>query len=194
MSEINWGLAGGNNALAHFQFGVGLGQQATAQRDARDQRNALLKIQQDESASRIADRTADNQRLDTEAHNKALEAGHKAIANAAFDIIQTPPEQRAAKWDAYVTQFNMPELVGQYSDQRLNEVVATAGISEQFQQFQQPRYAPVGEGGLAGFQYGQPIQQGGQPQNFGNVPPPPEGFQLDEGGPGVPPPGAGFPR
>jgi hypothetical protein len=122
-----------------------------------------------------------------------MEAGRKAIGEAAFDIIQTPDQaQAAAKWDAYVTRFGMPELVGQYSPQRLNEVVAQAGLQQEFQRFQQPTYEGVTEGGLAGFQYGQPIQQGGQPQNFGNVPPPPAGFQLDDGGPGGSPSGAGF--
>ncbi len=47
--------------------------------------------------------------------------------------------------------------------------------------FQQPKYEAIGEAGLAGFQYGKPIQQGGQPQSF--APPkagPPPGQEVGE--------------
>lgn len=190
MPEVNWNLGVtpdiGGNALRAFEFG-------RQNREQTDHRNALLQLQRDELSSRNADREADNARRAAEAREKQMEAGREAVANAAFDIIQTPPEQRAAKWDAYVTRFNMPELAGQYSDELLYAKVAEAGLTERLQRFMQPSYEAVGEGGLAGFQFGQPIQQNGQPQDFG--PPAAPGITftpLEEGGPGGSPSGAGF--
>lgn len=110
--------------------------------------------------------------LDKYQTDKALE-GFDYVANAAYQITQLPPEQRAQAWDAYIQQGTqlgfdgLAQYQGQYSDQLLNSVVAKAGEMQQFQKFQQPSYTPVGEGGLAGFQFGQPIQRRGQPQNFG---------------------------
>src|SRR5690606_30806960 len=103
---------------------------------------------------------------------KAMADGYEFIANAAFHIIQLPPEQRAAAWDSYVQQGvgmgydGLSQYLGKYSEEALNGAVAKAKQMPQFQKFQQPDYQAVGEGGLAGFQFGQPIQQGGQVQNF----------------------------
>jgi ribosomal protein L20 len=214
---VNWGLAGGNNALQMFGVGAQMGQNLVDRREQREDRNALLAQRQQEIdlKTAAAQREQDQEALFTGLRTRALNGdqtalqelaardpaafkeyesqGRTALAEAAFDIIQTPdPAQRASKWDSYAQRFNRPDLVGKYTDQALNEIVAQGGLQQEFQRFQQPDYVPVGEGGLAGFQFGQPIQQGGQAQNFGNVPPPPAGFQLDEGGPGAPPPGAGF--
>jgi hypothetical protein len=216
---VNWGLAGGgNNALQMFGIGAQLGQQSVDRQNEREDRNTLLAQRQQEIdlKTEAARREQEKEALFTDLRTRALAGdstalqeiaardpaafkeyeaqGRTALAEAAFDIIQTPDQaQRAAKWDSYAQRFNRPDLVGGYSDQALNEVVARGGLQQEFQKFRQPDYVPVGEGGLAGFQYGQPIQQGGQPQNFGNVPPPPAGFQIDQGGPGAPTPGAGFP-
>lgn len=103
---------------------------------------------------------------------KAMADGYEFIANAAFHIIQLPPEQRPAAWDSYVQQGvamgydGLSQYLGKYSEEALNGAVAKARQMPQFQRFQQPDYMPVGEGGLAGFQFGQPIEQGGAPQNF----------------------------
>jgi hypothetical protein len=127
-------------------------------------------------------------KLDDRQADKALE-GYEFISNAAFQIVQLPPEQQPAAWDAYIQQGmqmgfdGLGQFLGQYDPQTLNSVVAKAGQMKEYQQFQQPKYTPIGEAGLAGFQFGQPIQEGGQPQNFGNIPAPPPGFVLDEGGP-----------
>jgi hypothetical protein len=132
--------------------------------------------------------------LDKYQTDKALE-GYDFIAQAAYQIVQLPEEQRPQAWDAYIQQGvqlgfdGLAQFQGRYDPQTLNGVVAKAGEMKQFQEFQQPKYTPIGEAGLAGFQFGQPIQQGGQPQNFGSVPAPPPGFVLDEGGPASQAPG-----
>lgn len=111
-------------------------------------------------------------KLDKYQTEKALE-GYDFIANAAYQIVQLPEEQRPQAWDAYIQQGvqlgfdGLGQFLGQYNPQTLNGVVAKAGEMKQFQEFQQPKYTPIGEAGLAGFQFGQPIQQGGQPQDFG---------------------------
>lgn len=110
-------------------------------------------------------------KLDERAKKQALD-GAKYVADAAFDIVQRPPEQRAAAWDAYIDQGaaqfpNLLQFKGKYTPEALQGLVAQAGQMKEWQTFQQPHYTPVGEGGLAGFQYGKPIEKGGQPQNFG---------------------------
>jgi len=109
-------------------------------------------------------------RLDDGAKKKAVE-GIKYISGAAFQIVQLPPEQRPAAWDAYIDQAvaqypGLAQYKGKYTPEALNSIVSQAGQMPEFQKFQQPNYTPVGEAGLAGFQYGKPIQQSGQPQNF----------------------------
>jgi ribosomal protein L20 len=223
VTNPNYGLLGGNNALSMFQYGAQLGTQRRQEGEQREDRNALIalrerqeerQVRQDERAAAKDQREVDQEALLTQLRTRAIGGdrtalqelatrdpaafkeyetqGRTALAEAAFDIIQTPDQaQRAAKWDSYAQRFNRPDLVGQYTDQRLNEVVAQGGLQQEFQRFQQPDYLPVGEGGLAGFQFGQPIQQGGQPQSF--APPPPAGFVIDnDGGPGGSPSGAGF--
>jgi len=41
---VQWGLGQGNNALANFQFGAQLGQQAVDRRDQREAQNSLLAL------------------------------------------------------------------------------------------------------------------------------------------------------
>lgn len=89
------------------------------------------------------------------------------IGDAAFDIITRPEAERAAAWDAYVdagvAKFpGLAQYKGKYSPEGLNSLVAQAGQMKEFMAFQQPKFVPVGEGGLQGFQYGVPIQDGGQ--------------------------------
>jgi hypothetical protein len=67
-------------------------------------------------------------------------------------------------------------------EQVLMSALAMTGQLDQWEQFKQPKYSTVGEGGLAGFQFGQPIQQGGQPQNFGPAAPQGVTFTPLDGG------------
>lgn len=103
---------------------------------------------------------------------KMMVDSYEFIANAAYDIIQRPPAERPAAWDAYVQQGvgmgldGLGRFLGKYSEEALNGAVAKAEQMQQFKKFQQPSYEQVGPGGLVGFQFGQPMQQGGQVQNF----------------------------
>lgn len=49
---VNWGIGAGNNALANFGYGVQLGQGIADRREAREQRNALLQMREQEMAAR----------------------------------------------------------------------------------------------------------------------------------------------
>lgn len=126
------------------------------------------------------------QKAQQEAADKAREGAAKYVANAAFQIITLPEAQRAQAWDAYIDQASgqFPELAqykGQYTPQALQALVAEAGKSQEFAQFQRPTYVPIGEQGLAGFQFGQPIQQGGQPQNFAQSLAVPQAGTVEDG-------------
>jgi hypothetical protein len=88
------------------------------------------------------------------------------IADAGFQMIKLPPEQRAAAWDQYIERGvqmgfdGLAQYRGQYSEQNLNSIIAKAGKMQPFQEFQQPKYTPVGENGLQGFQFGVPLANG----------------------------------
>lgn len=190
MPEINWGMGImpdiGGNAMAAFQAGQERKQQELG-------RNALSAYATDPSEGNLnalahyAPEFVIKHRGDVAAASeKQRGETAKYVANAAFHIITLPPEQRPAAWDAYIEQGAQqhPDLMqykGQYSPQALDALVAEAGKSQEFAQFQQPRYTPVGEQGLAGFQYGVPIQQSGQPQNFAQAPAAPQPGMVEDG-------------
>lgn len=121
--------------------------------------------------------------IDTDAYNRMdtqqraeVDKTDDALAEAMFAVVQLPEDQRGQAWDYYAEQLGRPDYKGQYSPQMMNIITARQGIQERFQKFQQPNYTPVGEGGLAGFQYGQPMQGGanmapqGAPQQPGMAP------------------------
>ena len=103
-------------------------------------------------------------KLDDNSKKKAVE-GIKYVASAAYKIKQLPPDQRPAAWDAYIDQGmaqypGLAQYKGKYSDQSLDSIVAQAGETTMFEEFQQPRYVPLGEQGAMGLQYGRPIPGG----------------------------------
>lgn len=122
-------------------------------------------------------------KLDENSKKKAVD-GIKYVASAAYKIKQLPPEQRPAAWDAYIDQGvaqypGLAEYRGKYSDQSLDSIVAKAGETKMFEEFQQPRYVPLGEQGAIGLQYGRPIPGGptvnpATQQKAPAAPPPPK--------------------
>lgn len=88
-------------------------------------------------------------KLDDRQAERLLE-GYEFIANAAYDISERPPEERAAAWDSYVDQAivagydGLAQFKGNYSDQTLNAVIAKAGQMKEFKAFQRPDYQPLG--------------------------------------------------
>ena len=122
-------------------------------------------------------------KLDENSKKKAVD-GVKYVASAAYKIKQLPPDQRPAAWDAYIDQGmaqypGLAQYKGKYSDQSLDSIVAQAGETKMFEEFQQPRYVPLGEQGAIGLQYGRPIPGGptvnpATQQKAPTAPPPPK--------------------
>lgn len=113
-----------------------------------------------------------------------VDAQDDALANAAFQIIQAPPEQRAAIWDEQARNLGADQYVGQYSDAMMNTIVNRAGIQERLQKFQRPdiNFVPADAQAYAGNQAGENVLQA-MGRTGGALPPPPPGFVIDEGGP-----------
>lgn len=138
-------------------------------------------------------------RLD-ENQRKSVDQLYDSIAQQAFSILQQPKEQHAALvaqalqgLQAQGIDTSQFRMTGD-ATQDLYAALAMAGKLETWERFRQPTYEAVSENGLAGFQFGQPIQQNGQVQNF--APPQaelPPGFVIDGGG-GVGNGPGGFPR
>ncbi len=116
-----------------------------------------------------------------ETEKKQADEGYKVLGQTAFHILQMPLEEQGPALQQALRQFNLEGKVdtSQGPEQTLLYALAKAGMLDQWETFKQPKYSPVGEGGLAGFQYGQPIQQGGQPQNFGGAPQGPKSQVID---------------
>jgi hypothetical protein len=140
--------------------------QVRGQRDKAAQERQMVELRQRalQGDTQAAQQLAT---VDTQAYNRMddqqraeVDKTDDALAEAMFAIVQLPEEQRPQAWDYYADKLGRPDYKGQYSPQMMNIITARQGIQERFQKFQQPNYTPVGEGGLAGFQYGQPMQGG----------------------------------
>ena len=107
-----------------------------------------------------------------ENHKKAVDQAMKAIGQQAFSILQLPEDQRAPALRQAIVGLRQQgvdtsgfQLSGDATAD-LKAALAMTGQLDQWEQFSQPKYQQVGEAGLAGFQFGVPIQQNGQVQNF----------------------------
>lgn len=117
---------------------------------------------------------------------KDVDAVMSHIGQSAFKVLQLPEDQQNAALDQVIAGLKANNIdtssfarTGNAKND-LMVALAVSGQLDKYEKFAQPNYVPVGEGGLAGFQFGQPIQQGGQPQNFG---PPQQGAAPSFGGP-----------
>jgi hypothetical protein len=129
-----------------------------------------------------------------ENEKKQLDEVYGRVAQGAWSILQMPPEQQGPALQQFLQQMQIdPSQLNMTGnpEQDLKMALAYAGKLDEWESFAQPKYTPVGEAGLAGFQFGKPIMQGGQSKNFGPELPP--GFVLDDGGP-TPPASGPFPR
>lgn len=109
---------------------------------------------------------------------KDVDAVMSHIGQSAFKVLQLPEDQQNAALDQVIAGLKANNIdtssfarTGNAKND-LMVALAVSGQLDKYEKFAQPNYVPVGEGGLAGFQFGQPIQQGGQPQNFGPQPAP----------------------
>lgn len=117
----------------------------------------------------------------TDQQKKQSDEADKMVANALFQIESLPLEQRAAAWDAVVTEAGTPELAGMYGPEAVRAIAAKGGVSKALQEMGAPKYLAIPEGGtLVNTRDPRAISQFGRQEN---APPPPPGFQLDEGGP-----------
>lgn len=121
----------------------------------------------------------------------------KVFGNAALDILNRPPEQRAAVLNAYIDQFGNPELEryrglqGPELEQALRSVVAQADMIGKLHEMEQPKYMAVDRtADLVNVRDPAAVASVAASRG-GQVPPPPPGFVLDEGGPASAP--GGFP-
>lgn len=137
-------------------------------RAAGGDQNAVLELwgMDPETASKLDERS-----------KKAVLGSIEYISNAGFQIATLPENQRAAAWDSYIDQGvsmypGLAQYRGKYSPESLNSIISQAGKMQEFQKFQQPNYVPKSEFGMAGFQFGKPIMEGGQVKDFA---PPPQG-------------------
>lgn len=104
---------------------------------------------------------------------KKVDAVMGTIAQQAFHILQLPREQQEPALQQALRGLQAQgvdtsgfKLSGN-PEVDLRSALAMTGHLDEWEKFAEPKYAPVGERGLAGFQFGQPIMQGGQPQDFG---------------------------
>lgn len=207
---VNWGLGVGNNALANFQYGLQIGQGAAARRDEREHRNALLDLKRQELEGEQAKRDTEARTADVRGRAaqgdveamaelagldigawRGLQADQrtatndraKVLGNAALDVLNRPPEQRSAAWDAYVDQLSqtMPEAAqyrGRYSEETARAIVAQAELIGKLHEQENPHYQAIPEGGtLVDTSNPAAVQQ--YMESLGNVPPPPAGFTID---------------
>ncbi len=129
--------------------------------------------------------TIDNQAYNrmTEQQRAEVDAQDDALAQAAFQILQAPPDQRSAIWDEQARNLGADQYIGQYSDAMLNTIVNRAGIQERLQRFMQPDYMAIPEGGtLVNVRDPNAISQFGETQAVGpQGGPPPENSNPEAG-------------
>lgn len=86
-------------------------------------------------------------------------------AQAIMDVLKYPPAERAARFDAYATEFakTHPEaeaFIGHYNDQFAHNFLAETGHLDDFNKSQEPKAVPITAGGEIGFvQNGQRVDR-----------------------------------
>lgn len=177
---------GAMNALLEVNPGVGMQfqdrQRAVEKSQREEQERQLIgaALSGDPTArQRLAYVNSDMYMKLGEQQRKAVDATMNAIGQQAFSILQLPPEQRgpALQQALQTLQAQGVDISGfKPSGDPTNDLkaaLAMTGQLDKWEQFSQPKYVPVGEGGLSGFQFGKPIMQGGQTQDFGAPQPQP---------------------
>ena len=151
MTDINWGL-GQNNALSYFQFGQQLGSQARQAQEDRARKTAFATYAANpndpKSVAGLAQYEPEMVMRIGQSQQKAQAEKdaelQKRIGQATLDVMRQPPEQRAAKWDAYVAHFaetdpRAAQYRGKFSDQLGMGILADVGLMQEYQKDQQPR-------------------------------------------------------
>jgi hypothetical protein len=98
---------------------------------------------------------------------KAVDGLMQNIGQTAFQILQMPEDQQGPALDQALAGLKAQGIdTSQFvrtgnPRQDLMTALAITGQIDEWEKFSQPRYVPVGEGGLQGLQYGKPIQGNG---------------------------------
>jgi hypothetical protein len=169
--DINWGILQPVDVGARFQQGYQQGRQQRVQQET-DKALTAYASNPDDPASvaglarynpALAIKIGDSQRERAAAAQKAeqeqAEKGMKVIGNAALQVALLPPEQQAAAWDQQIDMLSqaypgVAQYKGQYSPQRLQSVLAEAGLSQQAIQNAQVKITPTQAGGSYAIQNG----------------------------------------
>lgn len=148
MTDINWGILQPVDVAGKFQQGYQQGREQRVSQET-DKALAAYAANPDDPASvsglarynpRLAIQIGQDQRSRAEATKKAeaeqLAAGTKVIGNAALQVSLLPPEQQAQAWDQQIDMLagqypGVAQYKGQYSPERLQSVLAQAGLSQQ---------------------------------------------------------------
>lgn len=121
---VQWGLAGGNNALANFQFGAQMGQGLVDRREEREQRNAMLELrrQQEERMGRQDERQwAIWERQDQQQRRADLPIMEKLLSFAQDEGTYQQARQVAQQYGVDVSQLP-PSFDPAWRDQQLATV------------------------------------------------------------------------
>lgn len=101
--DIQWGLGGGNNALALFQQGAQMGQQVAARRDQKEQQNALLQLRQKELDATISERQQTRADKTREDHQKDIPILGRLLDHATDETSYQQARAAAASYGIDLT-------------------------------------------------------------------------------------------
>ena len=92
-------------------------------------------------------------KADEKRQQQLIADGTKAVGQAALLIAQKPEAERSMAWDQAIDGLaaqgwtSLAQYKGRYSPQALESVIASAGLSGDYIQGQQPKYLPIPAGG-----------------------------------------------
>jgi hypothetical protein len=211
---VNWQLGTGNNALAQFGMGVQLGQNLVDRREAREERNALLKQRQQQIDLQTRQQEQQVQRQQVEQRRADLPLMERLLTMAQDEPSYQQARQVAQQYGVDVSALP-PSFDPAWRDQQLQtvkllntpqgqEALSTAGKQAMDMGYRPgtPEFATVTRQ-LVEASLAQTYVVGGDTRvrtptigGAGAVAAPPDtlppDFDFGEGGPGGSPSGAGF--
>jgi len=142
-------------------------QKAAQERKAQEQQLTGLALNGDpEARKQLAYFNSDLYMKLDEHGRKQVDGTMKTIGNLAFSILQKPeaeqgPALQQALQGLQAQGVDLSAIdTSRPAGDVLRSALAMTGQLDEWEKFSQPRYTAVGEAGLAGFQFGQPINGG----------------------------------
>jgi hypothetical protein len=118
---VNWNLGGGNNALQMFGVGAQMGQNLVDRREAREDRNALLQMRQQEMDARAAERAQAQQRQQQEQRRADLPLMERLLTMSQDESSYQQARQVAGQYGIDVSGLP-PTFDPTWRDQQLQTV------------------------------------------------------------------------